>query len=222
MRQPVGVLGDVGAEAAELGGQGGEPVGLVAADVRDAAQHAGRRRQRAQRRDRRAPARRPRAGRGRCRAGRRRDRSRSAPRRTARTPGSPSCDRMSGSRLPGCVVDSGQSRTVTVPPETAASARNGAALERSGSMTWSTGLIGPGATAHRLASESSTSTPCSRSIAIGHLDVRQGRAPACRRGVRRRRRRTALRRAAAPRRTARRPTRRSRPCRPAPTRCRAP
>ena len=72
---------------------------------------------------------------------------------------------MSGSRFPGWVVDSGQSRTVTVPPVTAASARNGAALERSGSMRWSQGLTGPGATAHRFASESSTSTPCSRSIA---------------------------------------------------------
>ena len=60
---------------------------------------------------------------------------------------------------------SGQSRTVTVPPVTAASARNGAALERSGSMTWSTGVTGPGATAQRFASASSTSTPCSRSIA---------------------------------------------------------
>ena len=38
MRQPVLALGDVGAEAAELGGQRGEPVGLVAADVGDAAQ----------------------------------------------------------------------------------------------------------------------------------------------------------------------------------------
>ena len=32
-------------------------------------------------------------------------------------------------------------------------------------MRWSTGLIGPGATAQRLASESSTSTACSRSMA---------------------------------------------------------
>ena len=32
--QPVRRLGDVAAEAAELGGERGEPVGLVAADVR--------------------------------------------------------------------------------------------------------------------------------------------------------------------------------------------
>ena len=47
------MLGHVGAEAAELGGQRGQPVGLVAADVRDAAQVARARGQRAQRGDRR-------------------------------------------------------------------------------------------------------------------------------------------------------------------------
>ena len=62
-------------------------------------------------------------------------------------------------------VAAGQSRTETRPPVIAASARNGAALERSGSMTWSTGFTVPGSTAHRLASVSSTSTPCSRRIA---------------------------------------------------------
>ena len=48
-RQAVLGLGHVGAEAAELAGQRGEPVGLVAADVRDAAQHGRRLGQRAQR-----------------------------------------------------------------------------------------------------------------------------------------------------------------------------
>ena len=52
-REAVVVLGDVGAEAAELGRQGGQPVGLVAADVRDAAQVRGRVRERAQGGDRR-------------------------------------------------------------------------------------------------------------------------------------------------------------------------
>ena len=66
---------------------------------------------------------------------------------------------------PACVVDRGQSRTVTLPPVVAASARNGAALDRSGSIRWSTGSTGPGATRHRLGSASSTSTPCSRSMA---------------------------------------------------------
>ena len=77
----------------------------------------------------------------------------------------PSWSSTSRSASPAWVVAAGQSRTVTVPPVTAASPRNGAALERSGSMTWSTGLTIPGATAQRLASLSSTSTPCSRSIA---------------------------------------------------------
>ena len=36
--EAVGVLGDVGAEPAQLGGEGGQPVGLVAADVRDPAE----------------------------------------------------------------------------------------------------------------------------------------------------------------------------------------
>ncbi len=48
MRSPSVGLGDVGAEAAELGGEGGEPVGLVAADVGDAAQLRRRVGQRAQ------------------------------------------------------------------------------------------------------------------------------------------------------------------------------
>ena len=39
--EPVVVLGDVRPESAELGRERGEPVGLVAAEVRDAAQHAG-------------------------------------------------------------------------------------------------------------------------------------------------------------------------------------
>ncbi len=94
----------------------------------------------------------------------RRDRRRSSP-SSSRVTVQPSCWRISRSASPAWVVDAGQSRTTTRPPVTAASARNGAALDRSGSMRWSTGFTTPGATAHRFASESSTSTPCSRSIA---------------------------------------------------------
>ena len=46
---------------------------------------------------------------------------------------------------------------------TAARARKGAALERSGSMTVSSAVTGPGATRQRLGSASSTSTPWRRS-----------------------------------------------------------
>jgi hypothetical protein len=49
--EPIGVLGDVGAETSELAGQGGQPVGLVVADVADPAQVAGGRGQGAQRGD---------------------------------------------------------------------------------------------------------------------------------------------------------------------------
>ena len=45
------MLGDVGPEAAELAGEGGQPVGLVAPDVADAAQVGGTAGQRAERRD---------------------------------------------------------------------------------------------------------------------------------------------------------------------------
>jgi hypothetical protein len=54
---------------------------------------------------------------------------------------------------------------VTSPPVTAAAARNTAALDRSGSTTQSRARIGPGATRQAFGSESSTSTPASRSIA---------------------------------------------------------
>ena len=45
---------------------------------------------------------------------------------------------------------------------TAASARNGPALERSGSTVTSSGSSSPGSTRHVLASESSTAAPASR------------------------------------------------------------
>ena len=60
-------LGHLRAEAVELGGERGEPVGLVAADVGDAADPRGGVGERGERGDDRASARRRRAGRCRCR-----------------------------------------------------------------------------------------------------------------------------------------------------------
>ena len=122
----------------------------------------------------------------------------------------------------GCMLAGGQPVTRTVPPLTTAAARNGTALDRSGSMSQCRAAIGPGATRQRLACVSSTSTPASRSIATviamcgadgtRRAGVHDGQA------VGERRRRTAAGR----RRTATTPTRRSRPCRPPPPRRRAP
>src|SRR4051812_40943734 len=64
---------------------------------------------------------------------------------------------------PGCVVTSGQSRTVTEPPVTRAAARKGAALERSGSTTTSRAPTGPGVT-RQPRSAALTSTPCARRV----------------------------------------------------------
>ena len=73
--------------------------------------------------------------------------------------------RMSRMASPGWVVVAGQCGTRTVPPVTAAAARNGVALDRSGSTTRSTAAIGPGATRHDDGVGCSTVTPDSRSIA---------------------------------------------------------
>ncbi|TAK69032.1 MAG: hypothetical protein EPO13_09805 [Actinomycetota bacterium] len=67
------------------------------------------------------------------------------------------------------MVDSGHPGTVTRPPVTNAAARNGAALDRSGSTVRSSAARGPGWTRHVADRGSvvsaSTSTPWSRSIA---------------------------------------------------------
>ena len=65
-------------------------------------------------------------------------------------------------RSPGWSVTVGQSGTVTWPPVTTAAIRNGAALDRSGSIVTSRAATGPGATIQIPAVESSTSTPRSR------------------------------------------------------------
>ena len=51
----------------------------------------------------------------------------------------------------GCVLTDGQPATRTIPPLTTAAARNGTALDRSGSITQCRAAIGPGATRQRLA-----------------------------------------------------------------------
>ena len=65
----------------------------------------------------------------------------------------------------GCVLTDGQPAIRTIPPLTTAAARNGTALDRSGSITQCRAAIGPGETCQRLGCVSSTSTPASRSIA---------------------------------------------------------
>ncbi|CAB4545440.1 unannotated protein [freshwater metagenome] len=74
----------------------------------------------------------------------------------------------SGKRAPAWVVVPGQPAMVTELPVTAAAAKNGAALDKSGSITTSTALIGPGCTDHVACVGSSvwavTSTPRSRNI----------------------------------------------------------
>ena len=64
----------------------------------------------------------------------------------------------------GCTLTVGQSVIRTTPPVTTAADKNGTALERSGSTAQLLAAIGPGATAQRLAVESSTATPAWRSI----------------------------------------------------------
>ncbi len=66
---------------------------------------------------------------------------------------------------PGWVLAAGQPGTVTVPPVSSAAARNGAALDRSGSITRSRARSTPGWTRHTSAPSSSTLPPDSRTIA---------------------------------------------------------
>ncbi len=67
--------------------------------------------------------------------------------------------KISRNASPGWEVSSGQPGTLTRPPATRAAARNGAAFDRSGSISTSIALIGPFATRQVAGSLSSTSTP---------------------------------------------------------------
>ena len=199
------VLGDVAAEPVELGGQRGEPVGLVAADV-------GRRRAGATGTSASGAGRRPRGSARRRRAGRV-----DAPQRARAGDGQALVGELRGPpsgrgsraarRRPGWCAR-GQSGTVTRPPVTSAAARNGAALDRSGSTATSTARTGR---AHPPAVRRRCRRRRRRAAAAARRSCRcaAARAPACRRGARRRPRRTGRRPAAAPRRTGSTPTRRS-------------
>ena len=132
------------AEPAQLGGKRGQPVGLVAADVRDATQARRGVGERAQRGDR----------------GREladvvqvgvdaQDGVRAVHGEAARVQGHLGAHpRRAGraGRRPAWVVRRGQSGTRTRPPLVIASITNGAALDRSGSMVTSVARIGPGGT----------------------------------------------------------------------------
>ena len=74
--------------------------------------------------------------------------------------------RISRIALPGCVVRCGQSAMVTLPPVTAAAARKGVALERSGSISQSWARISPADTRHVLGILVSTVMPCVASISM--------------------------------------------------------
>ena len=91
----------------------------------------------------------------------------------------PSRVKISRSASPGWVVRAGQSGIVTRPPVTSAAARNGAALERSGSTVRSRPSSGPGRPATRGSppvSGSSTWAPTVAQHGDGHPDVRHARA----------------------------------------------
>ena len=146
MREAVVELGDGAAERVDLGGQRGEPVGLVAAQVADAGDSARAVGEGGERDERRgelaavAEVEVDAADAVAAAAGPPSTVSASPSRLTV----APKWGSSSASSAPTCVVDSGQPSIVTVPPATSAAARNGAAFDRSGSMSTSRAAIGPG------------------------------------------------------------------------------
>ena len=201
----------------ELGGEGGEPVGLVAADVRDAAQSRRCLRERAERGDRGRELAdvvqvgvdaQDRVGAVHGEAVRRRE----TPRRPSARAGRAARRRPGWSRAasPG---------TRTRPPLVMASITKGAALDRSGSMVTSTARTVPGATVQRVVARLDLDAVLAqarrRSSRCGGARAREGP-----RGERRCPRRTPRRRAAAPRRTGSTRRRRSRRTHPGRDRCR--
>ena len=87
----------------------------------------------------------------------------------------PKRGRISASWAPTWVVSAGQPVIVTCPPATSAATRNGAAFERSGSMSTSTARIGPGSTCHRPGSGLVDLDAACGEGRDRHLDVRQAR-----------------------------------------------
>ncbi len=85
--------------------------------------------------------------------------------RSSRTTSAPISANSPRNTSPGWWVADGQWATVTRPPVTAPAARNGVALERSGSISHVRAPIGPGSTRHTSGVPSSTVTPASRSAA---------------------------------------------------------
>lgn len=88
--------------------------------------------------------------------------------------------KISLSLSPGCVVRAGQSGTTTLPPVTRAAARNGCALDRSGSMVRSRPSSAPGVTRHTFGSPPdsgvSTCAPTARSMStVMRMCGREGR-----------------------------------------------
>ena len=117
---------------------------------------------------------------------------------------------MSRSASPAWVVAPASRARSTRPPVTAASARNGAALDRSGSMRWSTGFTDAGRDRPAVGLGVVDLDAVLAQHRDGHVDVGQrGHRLAVVADVDARRR-SARRPAAAPRRTARTPRRRSR------------
>ena len=92
---------------------------------------------------------------------------------------------MSRKIVPGWSVTRGQPGTSTDPPVTIATARNTAALVRSGSIVSSRPCTGPGWTTHRHGSGCSTRTPRLASmVQVMSMWGREGRAaPVCRRSI---------------------------------------
>ena len=166
-REPVGQLGHVAAERVDLLGDRGQPVGLLRPGVADPGERGRPGGERGDRGERQAQLRdvaqvgvdavdRARPGDG------------EAVRVRAET--EPPI-RVITSRIAsaGCSDATGQSRMVTEPPVTRAAARNGPALDRSGSTVKSPRLSGPGATRQESgrpppAGPASTVAPASRSI----------------------------------------------------------
>ena len=175
--------------AAELGGEGGQPVGLVAADVPDPAQVRRRVGESGEGRDRRGQL----AGVVQVEV----DPARGAGPVTlspasSRATSAPIAREDVAQRVTGLGGRPASPRTVTCPPVAAASARNGAAFDRSGSIGRSRAAPGPGRPASGSASVSSTSTP-GRAASARSSRCAAATAPACRRGARRRPRRTGRR-----------------------------